>query len=782
MKKMVLFMAVCLCGLQLFSQKVVENPRYLASTADALAITRIELQDTCTILDFCYTNDPGASFRIPQESYITASAGGEKFLVKQSQGVVLNEFINVPESGEVKYRLVFPPIDQSVPMIDFGEGSASGSWFIYNLELIPQVHQTAFPDAIRGNWFRTDGSREWVYGFQDQSLIFDSGIYQPVTVTKRGKGYEISLTKDGEVLTLYARPDKKNGFLIGTDPKKQELFSREPIVKTDFVIAGDEEFKAPITKPGVAKLKGYVTGYLPKIGTTATAYVSNIFANSQEEVAISLQPDGSFEADIPLDYPHTVYLDIAGGRSTVFIEPGKSVFQLIDRGYRPGKTKVSSLFMGELARINSDLQALESLQSLNYTQMNEHAATMTQADYIAWMLDQGKQMEASLERYIREYPVCRKALQVKRIDLACTVNDYALLYKDFRRNSPEDVIQPSSEQSMESDSAYYFLPADELNNPVNLISNYYDGLLNQMIFFDKIRSIKGTVFSALLDSACSPGWKHPELDRQMLTELASGKPLQGEGAVSKEICDAWLNFSSRNPDLVSATYYAWYHDQRTLLMRKYFRLEPGLVTDLALSQMLSGLMNANWSPLNEYQISLISKTIKTPEIRQALLNSSKKMEMKLAAMEVENRNKKGYWYHESPDVPVDSLFGAIMAEHKGKLLFVDFWATWCSPCKAGIQRMRPLKEEYLNKNVDFIYITGPSSPQNTYDLMIPDIKGQHYRVTKEGWSYLCKQFKITGIPHYMLVDQLGNIVGDDVDSMGHSNELLKSLFDKYLKR
>jgi thiol-disulfide isomerase/thioredoxin len=193
-------------------------------------------------------------------------------------------------------------------------------------------------------------------------------------------------------------------------------------------------------------------------------------------------------------------------------------------------------------------------------------------------------------------------------------------------------------------------------------------------------------------------------------------------------------------------------------------------------------MTGNWMPLDDLQVRLISKTITTPEIRQALLNSSKKMEQKLAAMEVENRNKKGYWYHESPKVQVDSLFGAILAQHKGKLLFVDFWATWCSPCKEGIQRMKPLKEEYIGKNVDFIYITGPSSPQKTYDLMIPDIKGQHYRVTKEGWSYLCKQFKITGIPHYMLVDQLGYIVGDNVDSMGHSNELLRNLFDSYLKK
>jgi len=781
MKKLLLFLAVCLGGLNVFSQKVVENPRYLASTISALKITRIELQDTCTILDFCYTNVAGGSFNIPKGSYIQPSDGGGKLLVTRAEGADLESSVPIPEIGKATYRLFFPRLDISVPMIDFGEGE-DGSWYIFNIELVPQVRHSVFPGVIEGNWFRTDGSREWVYGFQYPVVLYNSEIYQPVTVTKKGKGYELSLTKDGEALTIYARPAKNDGLLIGTDPKKLELFSREPVIKTDYVIPGDEEYSAPVIKSGVAVYKGYLKGYLPKMGKTGTAFVNDIFSQEQKEITVDLGESGDFEVQIPMDYPHGIFVRIPGINSTVFLEPGKSVFNFID--LTDGAQKAgASLFMGELARINTDLLVAEPVGLLNSTEVEANIGKMSLPEYKTWMLTMGKQMEDSLSRFIAGYPMCRKALQVKKINLTASVCEDILSYNMYKRYYyKEDAKQPTATDEKPDTTFYYFLPADDVNNHLSLLSTNYNTLINRLVYSDEVRQVKISLYQPLLDSAHQLGWKLSDLEEQMLTELASGKPMKGEGAVSKEILDTWTQFSAKHVDLVSAVSLAVYHEQTTIQMNKYFRIEPGLVTDLVLSQRLFGLMNSSWSPMNDYQTKLVSKVILTPEIRQILVRGSKNMEEKLAALEVENRNKKGYWYHESPEVPVDSLFGAIMAEHKGKLLFVDFWATWCSPCKEGIKRMKPLKEEYIGRNVDFIYITGPSSPQKTYDFMIPDIKGQHYRVSKEGWNYLCKQFNITGIPHYMLVDQLGNIVGDDVDSMGHSNELLRNLFDRYLKK
>jgi len=63
--------------------------------------------------------------------------------------------------------------------------------------------------------------------------------------------------------------------------------------------------------------------------------------------------------------------------------------------------------------------------------------------------------------------------------------------------------------------------------------------------------------------------------------------------------------------------------------------------------------------------------------------------------------------------------------------------------------------------------------------MVPDIKGQHYRLDKDGWNYLASKYKISGIPRYMLFDKSGKLINDNLGF--HSNEELKELFDRYLK-
>ena len=83
------------------------------------------------------------------------------------------------------------------------------------------------------------------------------------------------------------------------------------------------------------------------------------------------------------------------------------------------------------------------------------------------------------------------------------------------------------------------------------------------------------------------------------------------------------------------------------------------------------------------------------------------------------------------------------------------------------------------KDVVFVYLTGPSSPEQTYKNMIPGIKGEHYRVSNDEWNYLCSKFNVTGIPHQLIVDKKGVVVNSHF--LGYGNELIKRELEKYLK-
>lgn len=154
---------------------------------------------------------------------------------------------------------------------------------------------------------------------------------------------------------------------------------------------------------------------------------------------------------------------------------------------------------------------------------------------------------------------------------------------------------------------------------------------------------------------------------------------------------------------------------------------------------------------------------------------TKQNEVTIAKIEENNKNKLFTVKSIDASLSGEDIFKAIVKDYKGKMVLVDFWATWCGPCRAAMKTILPVKEELWGKAA-FVYVTGETSPKALWNKMIPEIHGDHYYVTASQWDTLLKQFDAQGIPAYVVVDKDGNVMTSHIGYPG--NDVLKEELSK----
>lgn len=108
---------------------------------------------------------------------------------------------------------------------------------------------------------------------------------------------------------------------------------------------------------------------------------------------------------------------------------------------------------------------------------------------------------------------------------------------------------------------------------------------------------------------------------------------------------------------------------------------------------------------------------------------------------------------------------------KGKPAIVEFWATWCPPCRESIPHLNEIYKKYESKGLQVLGIT--DEPGQTIRGFVKNIPIDYPVATAR--SGLSEKFGVTGIPHAFLVNKEGKIVWQ-----GHPMSLKASEIEKVL--
>lgn len=118
----------------------------------------------------------------------------------------------------------------------------------------------------------------------------------------------------------------------------------------------------------------------------------------------------------------------------------------------------------------------------------------------------------------------------------------------------------------------------------------------------------------------------------------------------------------------------------------------------------------------------------------------------------------------APDFTLPTSDGKTLklSDLKGKIVIIDFWATWCPPCRKGIPDLISLKKKYGSKGLEIVGIS-VDQPE-TKPEVVPFIKeyGINYPVVYSNNSVVQQYGGIRSIPTSFIIDREGKIVASYV--------------------
>jgi peroxiredoxin/outer membrane lipoprotein-sorting protein len=133
----------------------------------------------------------------------------------------------------------------------------------------------------------------------------------------------------------------------------------------------------------------------------------------------------------------------------------------------------------------------------------------------------------------------------------------------------------------------------------------------------------------------------------------------------------------------------------------------------------------------------------------------------------------------APDFSLQSLEGKTykLSDLKGKVLLLDFWATWCPPCREELPIIEKLHKEFSGKGLVVLGINDENKA--TVQQFVKQQKLTFTNLLDSGGA-VARAYKVTAIPRVILIDKDGKIVKDITGYSPENEKILRELITKLL--
>lgn len=124
----------------------------------------------------------------------------------------------------------------------------------------------------------------------------------------------------------------------------------------------------------------------------------------------------------------------------------------------------------------------------------------------------------------------------------------------------------------------------------------------------------------------------------------------------------------------------------------------------------------------------------------------------------------------------------VINKNDSEILYIDFWASWCAPCRAEMPASKKLHDEYALKGINFLYVSIDDNviAWEKASKQMRLTESESYLLPNSKQSEIAKKFKINSIPRYIIIDKNGKVINRDAPRP--SDPKIRELFDTLLKK
>lgn len=453
-----------------------------------------------------------------------------------------------------------------------------------------------------------------------------------------------------------------------------------------------------------------------------------------QEHVFEIDQDGNFSVEF--DLLHSVLgcanLDLEGEFYPMFLESGKAYQVSIDAG--------EILFQGEAGGLSNEISDYSAtlardLASERSAVSSLHGEAPTVAEAVDAYEQFAEQRLAHLTEYAEAHSMSAAARRIIELDIEYEAAHSLVC---FRYDSTGGRVKPRAS-----------LPADYLDTlferyPINqsgaqVSRRYIDYLSNirQVLEQPRDESVEARV-------AC---YETHELFTPEELELIAGA-YRGDTEVLAS--EEFASFDTPENQLKEFELRKRY--KLKTLMDQVTRFSPGPGRDLILSQGLAKNYFAGdfIRPTSDEWVELESK-IQSKGILDHL-----KRQAQLGQQPSLDPHEGSAAEATSSD---ESSVAKLLAANHGKVIYIDFWATWCAPCRAEIPDAKRLISEFEKEDVVFLNLCAQSRKED-WSRMVEqkELEGEHLFLNDSEYEQLAKLYDVNGFPTYVLIDRQGKVV------------------------